>query len=420
MTQRATPSSLLPFLAVLLLAAIPVAARAQDSADPEAGDESSGAAEDALLEEDEVAEDAPVTAAPAKSKKAVLSDAEKEAMEEEEAANQASAGGNAATPGITAGPVGPGGVQLDTSGHPFRIMTSISSSVGQGSFVANQGARNAYWDWSLSLTPMYTLMDGAINISGSVAINQELTESDGDTVSRRVLLSDASLGASHMIWTIPGADIGVIVGARASFPTSIASQTQSLLLGLRGSLTLMRSFGPVMVMYSGGFRKNFHQYQSPVYDTEGMDDNIFIAREGGNERVDAFLYTGGGNNVSYSFSNSLSVNVQIIGGLSANASYQISNGFTYASYEKDSMASVNARAGRGQRDSFSTNLSVSYPIPYVFLTLGLSNSASPYSDDNSHLRFPFWDFENEADNLSTVYLNAMSNISIDGSGVNFQ
>lgn len=434
MTQRASHSLRLLLLGAALGLALAAPAGAQDAVDPEAGEGSAdelGAGDLDLGDEESAGatdEAAAPTAPPKKKTAALKADTKAEILAEEEAAaaseeadaNAPAAQNNAATPGVTAGPVGPGGVQLNTEGHPFRIVSSLSTSVGQGSFVANQGARNAYWDWSLSLTPMYTLMDGAINISASMALNQELTDSDGDTVNRRLLISDVSLGASHMIGLIPGVDVAVIVAARAFFPTSLASQAQTLVTGLRGGLTLMRSFGPLQVMYSGGFRKNFHEYQSPVYDVEDVDDNVFIAREGGNERVDALLYTGGGNNISYSFSNSLSLNLRIWGGLTANASYQISNGFTYASYEKDEMASVNARAGRGQRDSFSTNLSVSYPLPHVFLTLGISNSASPYKDDLSGLRFPFWDFDNEADNLSTIYLNAMTNVAIDGSGITWE
>lgn len=399
---------------MLVLLGAPAFASAQSGqVDPEAGEDPTSSSEGGSVSEDAEGGEA---------------DPEEGEGEGEDEAATDEAGGNKdknrvssnlVNPAMTAGPVGPGAAQQMASSGGFRLIPSLSTSVGQGSFVANQHARNAYVDWSFSITPMYSLLNGALNLSGSFAFMQELTDSDGDTYNQRVLLSDANVGASHLLFTIPYVDVAFMVGARAFFPTSLASQTQTLLVGLRGNIALMRTFGPVTLSYNGSFRKNFHQYQSPVYDVTDVDSNTFIAREGGNERVDALLYTAGGNNISYIFSNSLSVNVQIIAGLSANISYQISNAFTYASYPKDSLASGNATAGRGQRDSFGTNISVSYAFPFVFLTLGLSNGSSPMSADNSHLRFPFWDFESQANNLSSIYLNAMSFISIDGSGVHF-
>ena len=132
------------------------------------------------------------------------------------------------------------------------------------------------------------------------------------------------------------------------------------------------------------------------------------------------FFSAGGNNISYSFSNRLGLDLDIVEGLSGSISYSIASGFTYASYETDELSSDYATDGRGQRDSFQTDISLSYDFKVLQLSLGLANGAGIYTARNSSLRFPFWDFQGAANNLSTVYLSLSTSASIDGSGVNFQ
>jgi hypothetical protein len=57
----------------------------------------------------------------------------------------------------------------------------------------------------------------------------------------------------------------------------------------------------------------------------------------------------------------------------------------------------------------STSIELGYSInQYLVASLGLSTAASPYiqdGDNSRRLRFPFWDFENQRDSLSSFYLS---------------
>lgn len=296
----------------------------------------------------------------------------------------------------------------ETADEEFKhwgIHGLLDTSLGQGTFVSNEYARNEYVAWLLQATPNYRFNE-ELSFSARASIIQELTENDSDTRDQRVLLSDTRLRAGYMLPQIPLANIDPSVGLNVWLPTSLASQFESLIFAPQFTLGLSRTFGPITVSYIGAFRKNFHQYSSPTVDPSNFDEDVYLAREGGNERINAFTYSPGGNNVSYAFTNGLSVDWQIIEPLRTSVSYMIVNSFTYNSYEKDDLAAPAAQAGRGQRDAYQAVIDVSYSINDMFgVSTGILTVGTPKQYDNDGFRFPFWDFKSEAMNLTTLYLD---------------
>ncbi len=294
----------------------------------------------------------------------------------------------------------------------FRLTGVLTSDVGQGSFIMNEYARNAYVDWNLTLLPAFTF-DGN-TFQAQATIYQELTDSDGDTENQRVLLSDTQLIYNRMVFTIPEADINVFANGRVILPTSLASQYDGLYFGAQAQVGFMRTFGPVTLFYRSAFRKNFHEYTSPTVDLSDYDEQVFLARSNGRERIDALTYSPGGNNVSYSFTNRLQVMVTPFDELTITGEYIVSNGFTYEDYALDALSGAGAKAGRGQRDAYTTYLDFTYTMnSNIYLSTGISTSGSPRGADGRHFVFPFLDTESEANNLTTFYVSLTATGTLD-------
>lgn len=289
----------------------------------------------------------------------------------------------------------------------------LSSAVGVGSFVKNRNARNPYVDYGLRMTPGWLFRDGT-NLSASISMTQELTQSDTANSAHQVLFSDLSVRAFRSLFTIPKLDIVTIGSLTTVLPTSKASQLETLILGGILNLTFLRTFGPLSIFYTTGFRKNFHEFTTAAINTQGFEDNVLLAREGGAERIGAFLVSTGANNISFSFRNSLTLLYIPIPGLMLSLTYRIDNAFTYESFPDDEFAAESARGGRGRRDAFSANIDVSYMATgYLMLSTGVSTAGAPKTADNRRFRFPFFDTRSEAENLTTIYLAVTA--TLDGS-----
>lgn len=290
---------------------------------------------------------------------------------------------------------------------PFELSATLESSVGQGSFVADEYARNAYAAWGLALLPAYRpLPDLTLWLFLSVA--QELTDSDVDGSRQQLLLSDTQLRARYKLLTIPVAEIGVALEGRLYAPTSLASQFETLVLGTQARVRFTRKLGDFDLRFITAFRKNFHSYESPVLELEDSPSPPPIhVRAGGNEDLTGAAAAVGGNNVSYSFFNELFATWNATKAWSVGISYGLTTSFTYAGYDVDERSSAYATAGRGQRDLAIGSIFVGYELDDRFsFSGGISTSASPKSADNQSFRFPFYDFESAADNLTTFYVDA--------------
>lgn len=303
---------------------------------------------------------------------------------------------------------------------PWSLTGELASSLGIGTFVANEGANNPYLDWAVTILPAYRVTD-EFKVSAALAFAQELTNSDGDTSNHRVLLSDMFLNASYSLPQIPAVEIDPSVALRLYFPTSLASQHETRIMASRISANFSRTFGDFSVGYNFGFQKNFHSYTTPVADIEDFDQSTYLFREGGNERIDAFTVAQGGNNTSYQFRNSLSLGYQPFEFLGFSISYLLVNSFRYESFpDGDSVSStgmdiragVGAEEGRGRSDAYLADISAAWQIDDHFaLSGGILTQGTPKHLDNDGFRFPFYDFTSEANNLTTFYLSFSGTMS---------
>lgn len=285
---------------------------------------------------------------------------------------------------------------------PFTLNGMLEFGVGQGSFVPNRYARNPYVAWAASVVPAYYPIP-QVTLSVSAKLAQEVTNSDVDNEKQQPIFYDMQLRARYAPGPIPVIGVISTVEARLILPTSKVSQFESLILGAQGRVLLMRDAGPVVFAYVGSYRKNFHRYTSPVVDSDGPR---IYSRAGGAEDLRGPNVAVPGNNVSFAFSNVLQVSYVPIGSFAISIYYGLSNARTYRGYPKDEYSSPHATSGRGRRDAGFGGLDFWYRIDQRFsLSAGAYTTATPRTEDNKSFRFPFYDFQSTANNLTLFYLS---------------
>jgi hypothetical protein len=291
---------------------------------------------------------------------------------------------------------------------PYSLGFKLESSVGQGSFVADEYARNSLVVWGASIAPGYRPTD-ELTLSAYAKVIQELTDSDTDNQRQQLQLGDVALRSDYSLGTIPVIDVKAATGLWASFPTSDASQFETLVVGLSARLVLGRTFGEHFSLdYLGIFRKNFHEYESPVLDADQSGTPPVFIRPGGAEDLGGTAVALGQNNTSFYVYNLLGLTWMPVakGAWSFSIAYAMTNAFTYASFERDELSSPYADDGPGQRDSAAAVLDVGYELDKRFaFSAGITTSSAPKSEDNQSFRFPFYDFEGAAANHTVFYLD---------------
>lgn len=290
---------------------------------------------------------------------------------------------------------------------PFTVGVKLESTVGQGTFVADPNARNALAVWGASIAPGYRPTDELL-LSAYAKVTQEVTDSDVDTQRQQLLLGDVNLRADYLVGTIPVLDVMVMPGLWLYLPTSPVSQFETLVLGAGARLVMQRRIGEHFAIdYLGMFRKNFHEYESPVVSAaESAAPPPTFVRRGGNEDLPGSLVAVGQNNVSHFFYNLLALTWMPHKQWSALIAYGITNSFTYASFPRDALSSPYATEGAGQRDSALGVIELGYmPNDRFWFSAGITTIAAPKSEDNQSFRFPFYDFEGQARNYTLFYLD---------------
>jgi len=288
---------------------------------------------------------------------------------------------------------------------PFTLGFRLESTVGQGTFVADENARNALVVWGASIAPGYRPTD-ELTLSLYAKVTQEVTDSDVDTQRQQLQLLDANLRADYALGTIPVAEIKTGVGLWLYLPTSDVSQFETLMLGAALRLTLTRKLGEHFALdFIGTFRKNFHEYESPVLDASSSAPSPVFIRRGGAEDLPGTLVAVGANNVSHYFYNIGWVSWMPIEHLTVILAYGMTNSFTYAT-QRDSLSSMYAVGGAGQRDSAVGVIEVAYELDKRFgLGMGITTLAAPKSEDSQSFRFPFYDFEGTARNFTLFFID---------------
>ena len=292
---------------------------------------------------------------------------------------------------------------------PFGGFVLLEQQLGSGTFVSDQYARNPYYAWLLSIRPRYFFTDH-IFAELRIDLRQELTTSFGTstTKKRQLMPSDTLLTFKWQnAYTIPVAEISISPYVRLAAPTSYESRYRDLYIAAAAGFDLTRLIGPVYLVYSFRFSKNFHKYTVATVPKD-IDKPVAVARSGGAEDLGGAIATGD-NNVSFSVFNSIMASFLVSDEWTITLQWAMANGWTYNSFPKDDLSSAYADAGRGQSDAMYGVLDVTYqPWKHVGFSMGISTKQLPKSDDNKHYNFPWWDFRKPAENNSVIYFDVFA------------
>ena len=287
----------------------------------------------------------------------------------------------------------------------FGGIVALSQSLGLGTFVADQYARNPYYGWGLSLRPRY-FITSKLFVELGFSIQGELTQSyqSSNTKKRQVMPSDLFLTLKYQdVYEIPVLKIRMSPSLRLGAPTSLESRYRNLYLSGAIGLDLSRTFGNHFLLhYNIRFNKNFNRTFTPTLGTD-----VAVARFRGYEDAGGGeIINGVDNNTSFSVSNSLTAVGIINDQWSITLMLGIQNSWTYANIALDEFSSEYAKGGRGQRDSTVGTLDVSYqPFKHVGFSLGITSAQPAKTRDNKRIRFPFFDFSSEGNNFTQFYLD---------------
>jgi len=277
----------------------------------------------------------------------------------------------------------------------LHATASLSTSVGQATFVQNDNADNPSVGQSLSLGPSYTLTD-KLTLGLGWSIGWEYTNPDppGNTTGRRYSPSDISGSISHSeLWSDDVTGLSLSGSLRAIAPTSFESRGANTLTNVSASPKLAKSFGDKLSLtYGLGFTKYF-----PLTEAKGStgtkvdDDGIPLCldseREGGGCQ--------GGLNTNFTISNTIGASYTFTDKLSGSLSLGLAHGWKIA---PEGVSWTEQR----RLDSTSGSLEVSYTIDETYSISGGISSGQPALDERgSRPRFPLFDFETPANGFTT-------------------
>lgn len=312
------------------------------------------------------------------------------APEVEPAAPRVAEGPEAATPGVGAGPAATATAAITaptTKAKPSIFRGSeISYRNWMTALTLDKSADLTYnptWVMEVEFAPRVWL--GKIfNIGATIGFAHELTNADDTTKRGETQLADIGLrfGASNFA-QIPGAKIDLSASLGVTLPTSLASQGDTLIMGLAPSLRLSRTFDVLdglTIGYSLRFTKLFHQYTTSATDTP-----LIPGCRG--DSCDRFLTTGG-RNVSWRVSNGFDVSLGITDWVDFAASFAVVVSRLYDGLD-DERVSLTTIAPTDNRYAFVGDLGFSFH-PWKPLDIGIgATSVNPQLSPDGQRYAPF-------------------------------
>ncbi|MBI3072544.1 MAG: hypothetical protein HYY84_10555 [Deltaproteobacteria bacterium] len=280
----------------------------------------------------------------------------------------------------------------------------FDQSIGLGSFVSNEFARNTLYSLALDLQPKYNLTE-KLYVGGRFILSKELTNNfaTSTTSPGQVTASDLQLSVGYKPLWEPIKNLKLSAAFTTYLPTSLASQYANLVVAFSPSVSLSYKLWKFDLSYGLIFRKNLNLTDSP---TVKSSEDIAPVRNGGAEAVSADQTAVGGNNVSFSLTNRLMAVANFTDKLSLTLMLLITNSFAYNSFTVDETSGTGAKAGRGQRDTTWGTIDMSYSLTdHWGLSLGVTSYQSAKTSDGQSIRFPFFDFRSFADNNTSFYFD---------------
>ncbi|MEL7371814.1 MAG: hypothetical protein AAFN74_23015 [Myxococcota bacterium] len=312
---------------------------------------------------------------------------------------------------------------------PYQVFFTLGFQSGTGTFIA--GANRESVGYTLSLAGLYRLtnvLDGRLDIFTSLNADQSLTaNSQGDVGSvapREFFFRDIRIGVLGRS-LLNSKSTGIILGANVSIdlPTSLQAQAQGRFVRTNLSGNAARIFsgigpGSLLVRLTATARWDLGDVVFTNTTNSALCNSVSVNSQGeclSGRTGNSFVFIPG---VGLTY---------LWGRVNFAASISFINSWQYSSSNSivpRLTAGDNIEPGRSPNalnDTpysliTSTNLSVTYTASSNLLfTLGLATAQAPvdkcnqdrddFRDTGQCVQFPFFDFNNQTNNLSSFYLN---------------
>lgn len=293
--------------------------------------------------------------------------------------------------------------ELDEGADAFPIGASVSLSYrfDHGQFIetASEDFNLGYQILSLGAALQYTVIED-LDLTASMAASKPLETSYGNpgtpsqTSTQSTQLSDLNLGADWAFWTIPVAEIGLVLSGEFRLPISKPSRAAGLILRNTLSMAARRKIWRLTVGLSAGYTYNIYDDSTQQIDPDTGAANILISGRDLGNPLDL-----------QGFSASLVLGYSIIDPLNLSVSYGINNSYGSVLFERDQFTSENAQDGvqAGLGAQFFS-VAVSYRLPFetgTSVAASMVTASGLYTSDNSSWRLPFFDTESQTHDRTT-------------------
>lgn len=256
---------------------------------------------------------------------------------------------------------------------------------------------NPFWGMALEIAPRYWF-DDTWSVAASIEVQREITEADDTTRADETQVSDLLVRfIARNLARIPGIEADLTAQLAFSFPTSLASQGQTMLFSVAPSLRLGWSFRDVLsglaFGYSARFTKLFHDYTTGELESPVVP-GCFAGSSGS---CDRFLNTGV-RNASYRLSNTFDASLFFTEELSMAASFGIVVSWLYGDVEDDRV-NYQELEPQDERYALVADLGLTWvPAGPLAVTFGASTFNPQLAPDGSRYT-PFFN------RFTTLYLD---------------
>ena len=203
---------------------------------------------------------------------------------------------------------------------------------------------------------------------------------------------------------------------RFYLPTSLSSQSRTLIMGVGPGVGLSRKFGFLTLSASTRAKYSFYRFDNQVLTIdEDSADEAGGAYQGcvprGNSKNSALrndeVGCGGTQNANWTWYHGFGADFQITRAFSAGISLSIINSFGIPIDIDDNSAEPTRRTNNEtQRDTSWGIVDLSYAVnDHLDLSTGISSVQAAKSADGKHIRFPWWDFEGPQSNSTSLYFD---------------
>lgn len=259
---------------------------------------------------------------------------------------------------------------------------------------------NPYHAMSLFVRPRWWFGD-IFYANLSLSLSQELTNADDTTQRGEVWLGDVAIGGgASRFYTIPVVGVAFSADAKVLTPTSKISQARTMIMGLRGGLTVSRAFDLL-----SGLSLSYR-----LEGTRGLYDYTTSEREapliGGcaGTAADCDRHLNSGlRNSKYRMLNSFGVGMEFLPWLGASTSFSMLHYWLFPAAEDD-------RADFVPQEPADMRYVVAYdvevhvtPLPALSIGLGASTANAQQMPDSSYRQAFF-------NRYTTVYADLTLNI----------